>query len=74
MFKVSVMYPYKEDARFDLDYYQNNHMRQVEKLLKPYGLVKTTVEKGISGERVRLHHMFVLVVSFSRPRMVMREE
>jgi len=49
MFKVSVMYPYKADARFDLDYYQNNHMRQVEILMKPYGLVKTTVEQGISG-------------------------
>ena len=49
MFKVSVMYPYREEARFDLEYYRNNHMRQVEKLLKPYGLVKTTVEKGLSG-------------------------
>ena len=49
MFKVSVMYPYQEDARFDMDYYQNNHMKQVEKLMKPYGLIKTTVEQGISG-------------------------
>ena len=49
MFKVSVMYPYQDDARFDLEYYQNNHMKQVEKLMKPYGLIRTTLEKGISG-------------------------
>ena len=49
MFKVSVMYPYQDEARFNLEYYQNKHMKQVEKLLKPYGLVRTTVEKGISG-------------------------
>ena len=49
MFKVSVMYPNEDGARFDLDYYQNNHMKQVEKLMKPYGLIKTSVELGISG-------------------------
>ena len=44
MFKESVMYLYQEGVRFDLEYYRNNHVKQVEKLLKPYGLVKTTVE------------------------------
>ena len=49
MYKVSIIYPNQKDARFDLDYYQNNHMKHVEKLLNPYGLIKTTIEKGISG-------------------------
>jgi hypothetical protein len=43
------MYPYQEEAMFDLEYYWNNHMKQVEKLLKPYGLVKTTLGQGMSG-------------------------
>ena len=42
MFKVSVMYPNQEGARFDIDYYRTKHM-------KPFGLFRTEVLKGISG-------------------------
>lgn len=49
MFKVSVMYPNQEDARFDFQYYCTTHMGMVRKHLTPYGLVKTGVEKGVSG-------------------------
>ena len=49
MYKVSVMYPYQEGARFDFDYYRTTHMQLVEKHLKPFGLIKTGVDKGISG-------------------------
>jgi uncharacterized protein (TIGR02118 family) len=47
MYKVSVMYPNAEDAVFDFEYYQDNHMKRVEELFKPYGLIKTSVDKGI---------------------------
>ena len=43
------MYPYKEGARFDLHYYRTTHMGLVKKHLKPFGILKTDVEKGISG-------------------------
>jgi uncharacterized protein (TIGR02118 family) len=43
------MYPRQEDARFDFEYYRTTHMDLVEKHLKPFGLTKTEVEKGISG-------------------------
>lgn len=49
MFKVSVMYPNKEGATFDFDYYRTRHMELVMKHLKPFGLIKTDVDKGISG-------------------------
>lgn len=49
MFKVSVMYPYGKDAKFDFDYYRTKHMGLVHKHLKPFGLLKTEVDKGLSG-------------------------
>ncbi len=49
MIKMSVMYPDKEGAKFDFDYYKTTHMALVQKHLKPFGLVKTSVDKGISG-------------------------
>jgi uncharacterized protein (TIGR02118 family) len=49
MYKVSVMYPNQAGARFDLHYYQTTHMDLVKQHLKPFGLVKTDVDRGISG-------------------------
>jgi len=49
MYKVSVMYPNREGARFDMDYYRTEHMDLVARYLKPFGLVRTEVLKGISG-------------------------
>ena len=49
MYKVSIMYPNQKAARFDFNYYQTKHMGLVKKHLQPFGLIKTDVEKGISG-------------------------
>jgi len=49
MFKVSVMYPSQDGARFDYDYYCTRHMDLVKEHLTPFGLIKTGVDKGISG-------------------------
>ena len=49
MFKVSVMYPNEEGVRFDFEYYRNTHLKLVEEQLKPFGLLKTGMDKGISG-------------------------
>jgi hypothetical protein len=49
MFKVSVMYPNPEGARFDIDCYRTQHMKLVRKHMRPFGLVRTEVLKGISG-------------------------
>jgi uncharacterized protein (TIGR02118 family) len=49
MFKVSVMYPNQDGARFDLDYYCTKHMELVRKHMQPFGLVRTEVLRGVSG-------------------------
>lgn len=49
MFRISVMYPNREAVKFDFDYYLTKHTELVEKLLKPFGLVKAEVDRGISG-------------------------
>jgi len=49
MFKVSVMYPNEEGAKFDYEYYKTTHMDLVMVHLKPFGVIKTEVNKGISG-------------------------
>lgn len=49
MYKVSVMYPNRDGGRFDLEYYRTTHMDLVAKHLKPFGLVRTEVLRGISG-------------------------
>jgi len=43
------MYPNQERVGFDLNYYRTKHMELVKKLLKPFGLIKTEVDSGISG-------------------------
>ena len=49
MYKVGIMYPNQEGAGFDFEYYCNTHMKLVEEHLKKFGLVKTGVDKGVSG-------------------------
>ncbi len=48
MIKATVMYPGR-DGKFDMDYYLDSHIPFAEKLMKPYGLVKIEVDKGIAG-------------------------
>lgn len=48
MIKVSILYPYQEGARFDHDYYRDQHMPLVQSLLGEY-CRSYTVDKGIGG-------------------------
>ncbi|WP_240902552.1 EthD family reductase [Aquitalea denitrificans] len=48
MINVSILYPYSATARFDFDYYLQQHMPLASKLLAP-ALLDMRVEKGISG-------------------------
>jgi len=49
MFRVSVMYPNQEGVKFDIHYYRTKHMELVKNVLKPFGLIKTEVDRGVSG-------------------------
>jgi uncharacterized protein (TIGR02118 family) len=48
MIKVSVMYPYAEGKKFDLDYYLNKHMPMVAEKLGD-ACKTTAVESGLGG-------------------------
>lgn len=48
MIKVTVMYPYTAGARFDHDYYREQHMPMMKRLLGAACLYYT-VDKGIAG-------------------------
>jgi uncharacterized protein (TIGR02118 family) len=46
--KVSVMYPYRANARFDMDYYCDSHIPLVQRALRP-ALKGVAVDKGLAG-------------------------
>jgi len=46
--KVSVLYPQKTGAKFDMDYYCDSHMPLVQSKLKP-ALKGVAVDKGLAG-------------------------
>ncbi|MBN1905110.1 MAG: EthD family reductase [Deltaproteobacteria bacterium] len=48
MIRATVFYPSGE-GRFDMEYYLNSHIPLAERLLKPYGLIRAEVDKGIAG-------------------------
>ena len=48
MIKVSVMYPHAPETRFDHDYYRDQHMPMVKRLMGD-NLRRYTVEKGLAG-------------------------
>ncbi len=49
MIRVTVLYPNKPDAKFNHDYYANQHVKMVNEKLTPMGLVKGEIDKGIGG-------------------------
>jgi uncharacterized protein (TIGR02118 family) len=57
MIRVSILYP--RPGKFDYDYYANEHMQLVHKLLTPFGLVKSEVDRGVeSSPYLAVGHMF----------------
>jgi len=73
MFKVSVMYPNQEGARFDIDYYRTKHMELVRKHLEPFGLVRTEVLKGISGTGGHPRRLSASATCISKPPTATRK-
>jgi uncharacterized protein (TIGR02118 family) len=48
MIKVSILYPYRENVRFDVEYYCNRHMTLAAKRFEP-ALKGWSVDKAISA-------------------------
>ncbi|MFQ5927046.1 MAG: EthD family reductase [Terriglobia bacterium] len=49
MIRVIALYSNKPGAKFDFKYYTEKHMAMAKEKLKPYGLVRVEVDKGVSG-------------------------
>ena len=49
MIQISVLYPRQDDGHFDHDYYVNSHMELVKQKLEPFGLIRSSVDKGVAG-------------------------
>ena len=48
MIKVSILYPHRENVRFDFDYYCGKHMKLAAQYFEP-ALRGWSVDKGIQG-------------------------
>lgn len=48
MIKISVMYPYSPGGRFDHDYYRDQHMPMVKRLMGDH-LLRYSIERGLGG-------------------------
>ena len=46
---VHAIYPAREGARFDHDYYARHHMGLVREVLGPKGLIEITASRGLAG-------------------------
>ena len=50
MYRVTVLYPRRDDGTFDLDYYRTSHAELIQKLLGPVeGFDGFTIDKGLGG-------------------------
>jgi uncharacterized protein (TIGR02118 family) len=47
MIRVSFFYPNTPESSFDLDYFLNQHLPKVEAALKPEGLTRMEIDRGI---------------------------
>jgi uncharacterized protein (TIGR02118 family) len=63
MIKVSVMYPYREGARFDHAYYRDRHMPMVKARLGR-ACAYYTIEKGAAGHAPGTPPAFVAMCGF----------
>ncbi|MCH8345949.1 MAG: EthD family reductase [Chloroflexi bacterium] len=49
MIRVSVFYPNTPDGKFDIDYYAGKHMSMVTARLKPMGMLRWEIDKGLAS-------------------------
>jgi len=62
MIKVSVHYPNKPGAKFDMDYYLRHHIPMAERLLSP-AIKKVTVDQGVGGAAPGTEAAFAVIAN-----------
>ncbi|TAM52559.1 MAG: EthD family reductase [Paraburkholderia sp.] len=63
MIKVSILYPYRDNVRFDIDYYRDKHMTLAAKHFGT-ALKGWSVDKGVSGGEPGSNPAFVAAGHF----------
>ena len=54
MIRMSVFYPYADDATFDHEYYRERHVPLV---MRTWGVTKAEIDKGVDGPYVAAVHL-----------------
>jgi uncharacterized protein (TIGR02118 family) len=49
MVRITVLYPNESGKRFDHTYYAGKHLPLVMERLKPFGMLRYEVDKGVAG-------------------------
>lgn len=65
MVKVSVFYPNRKDARFDIDYYCNRHMPLVQQLVLMTNVARLKSVPSANGEP---RHLAASLIAFLAAR------
>ena len=61
MIRVTVLYPNQPGSKFDQKYYMEKHIPMATRRLKPHGLVRVEVDKGISAANPKEPAPFIVV-------------
>lgn len=65
MIKVSILYPNREDGRFDMDYYVNTHIPLSIQLFSVHpGFKGVSVDRGVSGRAPDAPPTYVVMCHF----------
>jgi len=65
MIKITILYPNNQGARFDFDYYLNNHMPLAIRLLSEHsGYKGVSVERGLSGAMPNTEATYLVLCHF----------
>lgn len=59
-FRTILLYPFKANSRFDVDYYINTHLPLVEKLFGPYGMTAWEVTKFSTTDDQQFSYQVIL--------------
>lgn len=64
-FKVTILYPNKDDTTFDMKYYRENHLPRAEKMWKPMGMLSwELIEAGPRLDGKKQPYGFICVLTF----------
>jgi len=61
MIRVSMLYPNQTGSKFDQTYYAEKHVPMATRQLRPHGLVRVEIDKGISAADPNAQAPFVAI-------------